>query len=175
MTKEYLYLKQRLIDIKQTFDKIINPDPTMQSESQDIIKSYILLCHAEFEKYFEDIAINVIETAKNNYDKVGEIGLPLLSLTLMLKKDFKNESSKERLEKLFSNYHALIDGNHGIKSKDIEEIMAPIGLDITLLSDIYIEMLNNFGKKREKSHIMLKKQFKKLTIIKMKQILFKVY
>lgn len=151
MTKQYQYLHDRLISIKSTFDKVISADPLAQDNEydQNLIKSYILLSHAEFEKYFEDIALAVIENAKAKYDESGETSIALLNLVLILKKEFSNnEDASFRLNKLYSNYRALIESNHGIRKTNINELLAPIGLPITKLSETYIASLDNFGKKR---------------------------
>lgn len=151
MTPQYQYLHDRLLSIASTFDKLINVDPLAQvnESDQNLIKSYILLCHAEFEKYFEDIALAVIEDAKTKYDASGETSVALLNLALILKKEFNNnETSEDRLNKLYSNYHALIEGNHGIRKNNINELLAPIGLPVNKLSETYVAALENFGKKR---------------------------
>ena len=150
MTKEYEYLKERLSSVSSTFDDLIPKDPLEQasSDKQDIIKSYILLCHAEFEKYFEDIACGIIKKAKENYDFHNETSLPLLHLALMLKKEFINEDASERLNKLYSNYRALIAKNHGIKKANIDEMFAPLGMPISSMTVTYVESLESFGKKR---------------------------
>lgn len=153
MTKEYNYLESRLDSIAKTFNDLVPTDPLEQANDniQNIIKSYILLCHAEFEKYFEDIAWSVIKNAKENYDKNKQANLPLLHLVLMMKKEFKNnEAAEDRLNKLFSNYRALIEGNHGIRKANINGLYAPIGIPISILSDTYLDLLEIFAKKRGK-------------------------
>ncbi len=150
MTKEYEHLKLRLSSISSTFEVLMPEDPLeeVSDDKQNLIKSYVLLCHAEFEKYFEDIAWEIIRKAKEKYDLNNEPSLPLLHLALMLKKDFVNEDATLRLDKLFSNYRALIEKNHGIKKANIDEMFAPIGLPISTMSDTYLESLESFGKKR---------------------------
>ncbi len=151
MTKEYEYLQSRLSSISISFDSLIPKDPLEQADekAQNIIKSYILLCHAEFEKYFEDIAWNIIKKAKDEFDANQQTSIPLLHLSLMLKKDFNNnETANERLDKLFSNFRALIEGNHGIKKTNINDMFAPLGIPISIMSDTYVESLEAFGKKR---------------------------
>lgn len=150
MTNEYQHLQRRLQSISSTFEVLMPDDPLDEAleDKQNIIKSYILLCHAEFEKYFEDIALGIIKKAKEQYDSNNITSEPLLHLALMLKKDFTNEDAKARLDKLFSNYRALLDKNHGIKKANIDEMFAPLGMPISGMSDTYLEALENFGKKR---------------------------
>lgn len=152
MTKEYEYLKSRLVSISSTFEALMPSNPLEQSDEkiQDIIKSYILLCHAEFEKYFEDVAWNIMQQAKSKYDAKQQTSIPLLHLSLMLKKDFASKEivANERLDKLFSNYKALIEGNHGIRKNNIDDMFAPLGIPIRNMADTYVESLESFGKKR---------------------------
>ena len=150
MTKEYEYLNLRIASVSSTFEALVSDDPLEQSsnDQQDIIKSYILLCHAEFEKYFEDIACEIIKKAKEKYDLNNETSVPLLHLALMLRKDFINEDATTRLDKLYSNYRALVEKNHGIKKTNIDEMFAPLGMPISGMSITYVESLDSFGKKR---------------------------
>lgn len=150
MTNEYQHLQRRLQSISSTFEVLMPDDPLDETleDKQNIIKSYILLCHAEFEQYFEDIALGIIKKAKEQYDSNNETSEPLLHLALMLKKDFTNEDAKARLDKLFSNYRALLDKNHGIKKANIDEMFAPLGMPTSSMSDTYLEALESFGKKR---------------------------
>lgn len=150
MTNEYQHLQRRLLSISSTFEVLMPDDPLDEAleDKQNIIKSYILLCHAEFEKYFEDIALGIIKKAKEQYDSRNETSEPLLHLALMLKKDFTNEDANARLNKLFSNYRALLDKNHGIKKANIDEMFAPLGMPTSGMSDTYLESLESFGKKR---------------------------
>lgn len=150
MTDNYKYLKNRIESITDTFNALIPNDPLEQEgdEHQNLIKSYILLCHAEFEKYFEDLCLEVIKTAKSTFDSSNKTTIPLLCLSLMMKKEFNKESAKERLDKLYSNYHALIKDNNGIKKNDIIIMLNPICLFVEEISDLYLEKLDCFGKKR---------------------------
>ena len=66
----------------------------------------------------------------------------------MLKKEFTSEDATERLNKLYSNYRALIVKNHGIKKANIDEMFAPLGMPISKMSETYVESLESFGKKR---------------------------
>lgn len=151
MTDNYIYLKNRIESIADTFNALIPNDPLEQAgdEQQNLIKSYILLCHAEFEKYFEDLCLEIIRAAKTTFDTSNKTTIPLLCLSLMMKKDFNKESSaKERLNKLYSNYHALIKNNNGIKKNDIINMLNPICLFVEEIPDLYLEKLDRFGKKR---------------------------
>lgn len=150
MTKEYNYLESRIKSITKSFEEVIPSDQLIQTDDkfQNIIKSYILLCHAEFEKYFEDVCLKIIRNAKEKFDKSGETSTPLLCLCLMMRKEFKNEPSRERLDNLYSNYHALIQANHGIKKANIKEMLNPVSLISEDLSELYLESMEAFGKKR---------------------------
>ncbi len=151
MTKEYEYLESRIQSITKTFEEVLPSDQLNQTDDkyQNLIKSYILLCHAEYEKYFEDLCLTIISNAKAKFDASGETSAPLLCLSLMMKKEFKNnESARERLNNLYSNYHTLIKANHGIKKSNIEEMLNPVSLIVESLSDVYLGSMDTFGKKR---------------------------
>lgn len=150
MTKEYGYLVRQIQSITKAFEEVVSCEPLNQTDdkNQVLIKSYILLCHAEFEKYFEDVCLEIIRSAKEKFDKTGETSTPLLCLSLMMKKEFNNESQIERLNHLYSNYHTLINANHGIKKSNIKEMLNPVSLVYDNVSELYLEKMETFGKKR---------------------------
>lgn len=168
MTKEFQHLENRIKEINLTFDTLLSSvDPLDQGvpKYQDIIKSYILLCHAEFEQYFEDVSKSVITQSMELYNTKQEIAKPLLYLVLMSDKSFSKDSEKSsnedkpinysnivlpenRLKKIYSNYHSLLSQNHGIKKDNLFKMLTPIGVDILSLPETYIDQMESFGKKR---------------------------
>lgn len=135
MTNEYLELLHRIEEISSNFSSLLDNDPTMQSDrkSQDIIRGYIMLCHAEFEKYFESIvrvAINKVKVVVNN------------NATIF------NENNTITLNNLLITIVEKIEANNGIKIDNLKKIFAPVGFDTAQIDDVYISKISEFAKKR---------------------------
>ena len=143
MTKEYKVLKKRIDEIEENILKLLKSCKTNTSSSyQDLVKSYILLVHAELENYIETICQGIIRITK-----------PILSLATMSEKIFKEEdqqynTTKKRLDKLFSNYNATLANNNGIKEKDLDKLLPTIGIEMEEVDDTLLSQLNAFGKTR---------------------------
>lgn len=140
--------------IKSNFSSYV---ATCQEEddikTQDLIKSFILLCHAEFENYFESICKRIIANSKATYDKNNILLPSLLSLSLMSvrnfdKKDRNYPTTKSRLDKLYSNYIATIQNNNGIKEENLSNLLPMIGIDMSTIDATFLAQLTAFGRKR---------------------------
>lgn len=154
MTKEYKVLKKRIDEIEKNILKLLKSCKTNTSSSyQDLVKSYILLVHAELENYIETICQGIISKSKALYDSKQRITKPILSLATMSEKIFKEEdqqynTTKKRLDKLFSNYNATLANNNGIKEKDLDKLLPIIGIEMEEVDDTLLSQLNAFGKTR---------------------------
>lgn len=154
MTKEYKVLKKRIDEIGENILEFLKSCKTNTSSSyQDLIKSYILLVHAELENYIETICQGIISKSKELYDSKQRITKPILSLATMSEKIFKEEdqqynTTKKRLDKLFSNYNATLANNNGIKEKDLDKLLPIIGIEMEEVDDTLLSQLNAFGKTR---------------------------
>lgn len=167
MTKEYIKLKKRIEEIKENFSFFIEPYPKeINNKNQDLIKSFILLCHTELENYFENICIRIISNSKATYDKNQKLFPSLLSLSLMSDRNFNDNEQdfttpKSRLNKLYTNYFATINNNNGIKEKDLRKLLPIIGIEMTTIDDTLLSQLNAFGTKRGQTAHTTKKQIRR--------------
>lgn len=173
MTKEFKELKRRIDEIKANFSFFIEKYPQeINSRNQDLIKSFILLCHTELENYFENICKRIISHSKAIYDRSVENGklafvLPsLLNLSLMSERQFcendqSHNTAKSRLEKLYTNYFATISNNNGIKEKDLKKLLPIIGIDMTIVDDTLWSQLDAYGTKRGQIAHTTKKQIRR--------------
>lgn len=154
MTKDFKLLRKRIIEIISNFSNLIEKYPKeINNKNQDLIKSFILLCHAELESYFENICIKIISKNKASFDNNNIVTKPLLALSLMSGRTFKEEdktlqTAKERLDKLYTNYFATIKNNNGIKEKNLKNILPHIGIEMNSIDSILLSQLTAFGEKR---------------------------
>lgn len=154
MTTEFNLLRKRVNEIIQNFSDLIDTYPKeINTKNQDLIKSFILLCHAELENYFETICIKIISKSKALYDDKSIVTKPLFSLSIMSEKNFdeKNKNfttNQARLDKLYSNYFANIKNNNGIKEENLKKILPHIGIDMDSVDDVLLSQLTAYGVKR---------------------------
>lgn len=154
MTKEYKLLKNRLTEIADEFKTLLNPFKRKNNKIyQDLVKSYILLCHAEFENYLEEECKQIIAKSKSKYDSSGIVTKPLLALSAMSNKIFEEkdkqyETIDSRISKFYSNYFAALEANNGIKRKDLKNLLPHIGIDYDSLDETLLSQLDTFGNTR---------------------------
>lgn len=105
-------------------------------------KSYTILCHAALENFIESIAEILIKHAMHIFIYDKKVSSILLSFCIFKDIDIKDADDngwksdirslvKTPLEdavNTFTNY--LNQSNHGIKVKNLKEILRPVGIDI---------------------------------------------
>lgn len=154
MTKEYKSLKNRLNQINNEFNSLLIPYKRKNSNIyQDLVKSYILLCHAEFENYIEERCKVIVSRSKSKFDTTGIVTKSLLSLSTMSSKVFEEKDKQyqtlaSRIDKFYSNYFAAIEANNGIKRKDLKNLLPHIGIDYETIDETLLSQLDSFGTTR---------------------------
>ena len=134
MTSSFEVLKNRINEIEEAIASLLPVDPTQQSESkyQDLIKALVLLCHAEFEEYFEQIAKGSIDAIHCELEDLEIKETHLLSI-----------------KKQYESMRKLIDANNGIKLDNLKKFLPLTGFDLSSLeNDAYITKINSFAQKR---------------------------
>ncbi|MBR1891058.1 MAG: hypothetical protein IJ811_01015 [Clostridia bacterium] len=133
MTSFFTIFKSRIDEIGKSFYSILDADPSNHNDakSQDIIKAYILLCHSEFEYYFEQVVKSVISESIIRANKAR------------IRRNYLN-SLKEQNELA----KKVIDSNNGIKFENVKKLLKLACFNIDEINDTYITKLNEFGKKR---------------------------
>lgn len=104
----------------------------------DLIRAYVLLCHAEIETFLEDWAKILLQT-----------------LTLEL----QNPNSGSKFSRLHASRVArellhTINTNHGIKEKNLLNMFEPFGIletDFDAIDTKFLSLMNGFGHRRGES------------------------
>lgn len=158
MTKVYEKLKQGIEQIEDGLgiNKLDDEEVFNNIEKYQITaKAYVLLVHAELEKYFEILAIMIAKDSFFEFDTNKNPTLPLLSLTstnLYIIKDHKSKDSdidfKTRVRGFFSRYIALVKENNGIKAKNVYELFWMLGVSKDAIGDNLLSLLDSYGTKR---------------------------
>ena len=142
----YEFLSQRINEIIENFAFKNDPLKPPSEKEEDLIRAMIVLCHAEFEDYLEGLASRIIEHGKLMWIKQGVANRNIASLFLNSDK-FKNDP---KLKQIADFAKSIQEGNHGIKSKNIENMYIPLGFSLNDFSQDFLNELDQFGYDRGK-------------------------
>lgn len=150
-----LFLAEANIMIRHIHDHKFNNKTEML-----LVQSYIMLCHAAIEEYLEDITLSILSICFNKYIETKVVLSPLLSVCASYKIDIKEDALafnehasfhdifESMIRIAIARHKSLIDGNHGIKTKDQRNLFMPIGTTIENEDRLLSQFLNAFGEIR---------------------------
>lgn len=136
------------------------PNPKLNGNytkrESDLIRSYVLLSHAEIESYFEDIAESKVQKALSYWSNNRKKSNCLLAIMAFCVEEINWEKipkvNKEKLDfrinKVTNHFLNKLISNHGIKSENICNILLPIGIESYELDQTWLNTMDNFGSKR---------------------------
>lgn len=156
-SKEYKYLQKRILQIQKNFKfkQSFNGITELQS---DRLRGLRLLCHAEFEDYFESIALKMLDIAEKRWEDRKIANYNLLSLCVWHEKIEKNETSNTKVKMIISDFRKEVKSNHGIKEENIRKLFCPLGYKIDDFDTLFISTLSSFGVLRgETAHTSAKR------------------
>lgn len=156
-SKQYKSLEKRINQIEKHFDfkQSINGITPLQS---DRLRGFILLCHAEFEDYFESVALRLLEEAEDKWDKNKIANYNLASLFIYHEKITKSDTNESKAKKIIKDYRQMVKDNHGIKEHNIKQLFEPLGYKMDDFNSSFISTLSSFGGMRgETAHTSAKK------------------
>jgi len=130
--------------------------------------SFRVLAHAELETYFEDRVLEVARTALKAWEDHSHvsvvtfhlIGFSGQSLDRPPKSLFAVEAQKvkewpartsiqDRFSRCVSDFVRRVTyENHGVKEQNIMEMFVPIGFNMNLCDNVFLQMMNQFGTNR---------------------------
>lgn len=127
--------------------------------SQDKLRAYRLLVHAEIEYYLETIVNNKVQKSLAEWKEKSRGNIVLLSLLAYNKYEFpavpnviQNVTTKNdlnfRMHKIVKDFFDLIVANHGIKEKNVSNLLIRIGVDVTRIDQTLISNMNSYGNVR---------------------------
>ncbi|MGN0760950.1 MAG: HEPN domain-containing protein [Christensenellales bacterium] len=141
-------LKKRILELKSNFSFKQGKDgPTRRQ--QDKLRGFVLLCHAELESYFENIATLLINNAYNLWlnKKISNYNLTCFLLR------YKNKPTKtlkvdSEIFETKKNYINDISNNHGIKGENMHKLFYCLGYNDDDFSVTLISELSSLGVSR---------------------------
>ena len=161
MTQNFVNFQNRIDEIKRG----LNLDSPFLAEKvdeyQECTKAFILLAHAELEKYFETISMQIVKDGYKTFKESGDINKPLLALLSSHIYDyttprwFSDEKYKKdaKLDDRIGHFveaflKKIVKKNNGIKGKDVFKMLWTIGFSKEDVGESLITSLNNYGSKR---------------------------
>ncbi|TRW18074.1 hypothetical protein [Glacieibacterium frigidum] len=130
--------------------------------------SFRVLCHAEVEAYMEDRVLEISSTALKSWEKmryvsttafhmIGFSGRTLDRPPETLHTEDQNKTKDwlsrveihDRFSRCVADYQRRVrKENHGIKEKNIMQMLVPIGFDMTKCDGIFLQAMSTFGEAR---------------------------
>lgn len=138
---------------------LLPPPSTTGSYSKiqlDLIRSYVLLVHAEIEAYFEDIAREKVKKSLSNWTTSRKKSSCLKAILAYSGNELSYEGIKKtdsnniafRLNKAVNHYISLILKNHGIKENNLISLLIPLGIEIADIDPVWLSTMDAFGNLR---------------------------
>lgn len=143
-SKEYKYLERRISQIEKNFkfNQSINGITSLQA---DRLRGLRLLCHAEFEDYFESVALRLLDVAEKKWIERKIANYNLSSLFIWHEKIEKNETNDSKARMIIADFKKEVKSNHGIKEENIRKLFGPLGYKIDDFDASFISTLSSFG------------------------------
>lgn len=144
----YNALVARIAQIQTHLLPAVRADLSYSNQELDLTRAFCLLCHAEFEAYLEDIALEVTKIAIDKWKTNKEDITPII---FHLAYSYRNEVGKKReppynmVMLAYKDLEAKVKKNNGIKEDNLAGFFTPIGfsVDSTLQTT-----LNDYGSTR---------------------------
>jgi hypothetical protein len=122
----------------------------------DLIKSFVLLVHAEFEAYFEDKAKDKAQKSYNDWRTSRKKSACLKAILAFAGNEVSynntsklNKNSIEfRMNRAVAHYLELINKNNGVKEDNLLKILLPLGLELNELDETWLSVMDSFGSTR---------------------------
>ncbi|MEG0900187.1 MAG: HEPN domain-containing protein [Oscillospiraceae bacterium] len=144
---KYDLFKQRIENLSEHF-AIVESDGNITPQQEDLIRAFVLLCHAEIENYIEDLATELLENGKERWDTQKTANYNIASLFIESEKIEKNLDTNQKSLQLFSQFRSVIKNNHGIKLHNIKKLFTPLGYALDDFDNLFITELSTFGELR---------------------------
>lgn len=137
------------------------PDFDIRDADDEVrLKSFVFLCHAATEEYLEKLSLSILSECRGRFASDGVMTTTTMSVlahyeTRIWKLDRDPYSSRLRddatlmlVDVAIDAHRVALQGVHGIKSKDQEAIMGPLGVRIHDFDHVLSQFLNAYGESR---------------------------
>lgn len=155
-SRKYNTLISRIHFLENTILPNVKISGNYTKKESDLIRSYVLLVHAEIEFYFEDIAkekaVKSLRKWMSNRKKSNCLLAIMAFCSAEINWDKKSKIDKTklhyRINETVNHYIGRLDNNNGVKAKNIKDILLPIGIEEHELDEAWLSTMDDFGKTR---------------------------
>lgn len=131
-------------------------DGNYTKKESDLIKSYLLLVHAEIESYFEDRVMEKVDSAFSKWTLTRKRSTCLKSVLAFSGNDLSYEHIRKsdsndiefRMNKAVNHFKSIINKNNGVKQNDILKLFIPVGIELNELDGTWLNVMESFGSTR---------------------------
>ena len=122
-TKIYRHLDRRINTIEKHFVRsFLRKHVVNLSERQmDLCRGYKVLCHAELEYYFEEIAKIIVDESLWRWQNEQIVTFPIIGLLGNFEKIETNDNVETKINQVAKDYlNKIVKKNHGIKEENLK-------------------------------------------------------
>lgn len=131
-----------------------------QSDVQASTRAFLVLCHAEFESYIEELARDITRSSESVWNKSGRLAVPLQFLFMSLGKNIvvpdkvtaggkdARQQLADEVVRLLQRFYKRLNDNNGLKEKNILSLFGPLGIPTGAFGPTLLPSLDSFGKLR---------------------------
>lgn len=154
--KKYEELRERINEIIENFSFEQDPLEPPTEKQEDLIRAMVVLCHAEFEDYIEQLASTLLENGKTKWLSEGVANKNIAALFMNTEKMRPGTQNQPMTIEAFAIKtiadfeNQVNNGNHGIKAKNIDAIYSPLGYSNDNFDQNFLNELDSFGFERGK-------------------------
>lgn len=158
-TPRFSSLKARVAQLDRHLLPPIKPAGNYTAREYDMVRSYIVLAHAEIENYIEDLAEAVIAATELRWRSDKRSGRGAAALLLYHDKrattpsSLAGQSSSATLDTALGaairrHREYISRENHGVKEKNLLRLLLPIGILDHQLDPVWLANMDSFGAQR---------------------------
>ena len=157
-SRRYGHLRRRLNELRRHLLAFLPPPPqskiSFTPQELDLTRSFVVLAHAEIEAFCEDLALAKARTSQQAFASRGQV-TPVLRRIVSYYVAKKGMSwsgvltpSPKTVEQALNSYLQAVRDNNGIKRKNLERLLYPLGVLEPMLDTTWLAQMDSFGTKR---------------------------
>lgn len=150
-TRKYRELCRRIKEIEKHLVRsfVVKNVMDLSERELDLCRGYKILCHAEIEYYFEEVARMILNESLLCWRNEKKVTLPIVGLLGNYEKIETNDNIDTKINKVANDYLVkVLKGNHGIKEENLKKIYVNLGIDTSEFDLTWIMALSSYGSSR---------------------------
>lgn len=169
---DFNQLVKRLKELRKHFlPAKFSPTATYTARQMDLARGYRILSHAEIEHFIEEIVVKVLRAKVGEWQanqKPSHLLIcflacyhagwnayeddqnsdPLEPVSAKKKTQAAQTSADKAVSLAVNNFYEIVKRNHGIREKNLRQLLPPVGVGIDSLDPTWIRLIDSFGEER---------------------------